>query len=146
MTKERNLTYEVPEEQVDIVSNAVEKVIEELLTAEQQRKDQLAREHNHKQTGGGVVELTPSSKDLVYDSVRDGINDLYNKQLRGDTSSKKILDQLWGKITGKQLRKFTDEGFSISGCPKCGYPMSGSEDNCSNCGFDFSDYHRYRVW
>jgi len=105
---------------------------------EQKRKDAAALAAQP--SGGGKVPLNEPSKKFVYSSAnpyREAIDDLYDRDAKGDKEAKKLLDRMW-KQFATQIKDFK-KSFSITECVICGGGIMAGE-KCPYCDFDPADY------
>jgi len=102
----------------------------------QKKKDEVSLELQKE--GGGVIPLDQKSKEYVYDTYREGIDDLYARVAKGDKEAEKKLDGIW-KLAVKQLKE-APTAFEVHQCQRCGGGIyAGSV--CPYCGWD-----RERDW
>jgi len=104
---------------------------------EEAKATALASQGAEKKKAGGVVPLDQKEKDGVYNSYREGIDDLYQKAAKGDPKAKEQLNALWKM--GVKLLKEGKGAFGISECPRCGGGIKQGEI-CPYCGFDPATY------
>ena len=101
------------------------------------------RMHNpQKPPEGSVVRLPQHEQRERYQSVREGINDLYRKVAKGDQEANQQLNKLWQKAVDSLKNDYGKYQFSGSGCPKCGSLIITGSDVCPACNFDIAKFKR----
>jgi len=90
--------------------------------------------------GGGVTKLEgDKSKEGVYQSYREGVDDLYQRRAKGDKDADRQIKGLW-ELGIKKLKEMRVD-FGIQECPRCGGGIKEGEV-CPYCGFDPATYIR----
>lgn len=92
--------------------------------------------------GGGVTKLEgDKSQEGIYQSYREGVDDLYARRAKGDKNAEAQIKGLW-ELGIKKLKEMRIN-FGISECPRCHGGIKEGEI-CPYCGFDPATYIRPR--
>jgi hypothetical protein len=88
--------------------------------------------------GGGVTKLNDygkSPQDMVYDTMSEGISDLFARVRKGDVEAKKKLDELKELAIGDlKIRSARNEPFYMVQCVSCGQMVDVQQHStCPNC-------------
>ena len=88
--------------------------------------------------GGGVTKLDNynKSQDMVYDTISEGISDLYSRVRKGDKEARKKLDELNAlAIDDIKVRSAKNESFYLVRCVACGQMNDVNKISGSKCVF-----------
>jgi uncharacterized protein YwqG len=126
-----------------------EDAIEYIRDNEQYLKDEKSSEINRSQQGGGVLEID-QSKPQVYNSVAEGIYQLYQDANKGSVQAQKDIERLWNKPNvASEIRKLENSSESrvMMACPYCGVLLQNEEiydSKCRYCSGDLRSYRQHR--
>ena len=115
------------------------------LENEQMRKDKASLDAQF--SGGGKIKLpTESTGKFVYSGdnpYRDAIDDLYERQKKGDADAKRMLNRMWEMPDIKKgILDLQKTGIVMTACIRCSGFLQDGATKCGSCGFDYSTKDR----
>ena len=122
----------------DMMRDTMSQIISDDLLQDRKDEESLRMQKD----GGGVVPLyQPDMRGgkSIYEDITDALDDLHDREARGDQKAKQQLDGLF-EILGKKMMTMTGKTVNIMGCPRCSFGIDTLETTvCPKCGLDLEE-------